>query len=254
MNGGRSSAIGRFAQYSVRPKILGSRSRLKTAKTLASPALGRLELVERVDVEARDAARGIAELRRQALDQGGRAVAAWQQGAREEAAVPADEPSRLAHSDPRRDAKEPRARDRPRDSDEDRQSDAAGADGSDPPCDHAGVEAELADDVRRERLLLEHHLDRRLVADEGVALRVAGDAHLVDSVLELGHRFEQSGRAGELPRRHVHVAGNREDVADADRPQPPEDVPEVLLVPDETGRELRRISERRRHELLAETQ
>src|SRR5712691_10135966 len=144
--------------------------------------------------------------------------------------MPAHESSRLTDSDPRRNSKEPGTRNRPGNSDVDWKPHPTGPDGSDPPRDHAGVEAELADDVRRERLLVEHHLDRGLVADEGVAFRVAGDAHLVDAVPELGHRREERGRAVELSRRQVHVAGDREDVADADREEPLEDLPQVLLV------------------------
>ena len=41
-----------------------------------------------------------------------------------------------------------------------------------------GVEADLADDVGGQRRLLEHRLDRRLVVDQVVALRIAGDAQL----------------------------------------------------------------------------
>src|SRR5207244_1003997 len=133
------------------------------------------------------------------LDQGAGPVAAVQEQARDQAALPADEPRRLADSDPRRDPKELPARNRPWNSDVDRQLDAAGPNGSDPPRDHAGVEAELADDVRRERLLVEHHLNRPLVADEGVALRVARDPNLFDPVSKLGHRAQERRRAVELP-------------------------------------------------------
>src|SRR5712691_7757630 len=134
--------------------------------------------------------------------------------------MPAHESSRLTDSDPRRNSKEPGTRNRPGNSDVDWKPHPTGSDRSDPPRDHAGVEAELADDVRRERLLVEHHLNRGLVADEGVALRVAGDPNLFDAVPEPCHRREQRGRAVELPRGQVHVAGDREDVANADREEP----------------------------------
>ena len=51
---------------------------------------------------------------------------------------------------------------------------------SDPRRGHLRVEADLADDVRRELLLLEHRLDRRVVGDERVALGVAGDPDLAE--------------------------------------------------------------------------
>src|SRR2546427_1833690 len=137
--------------------------------------------------------------------------------------MPAHESRRLTDSDPRRNSKEPGTRNRPGNSDVDWKPHPTGSDGSDPPRDHAGVEAELADDVRRERLLVEHHLNRGLIADEGVALRVAGDSNLFHSVPELGHRSEQRRRAVELPRRQLHVAGDREDVADAEREELLED-------------------------------
>ena len=122
----------------------------------------------------------------------------------------------------------------------DRQPDTAGSDGSDPPVDDAGIEAELADDVGGKGLLVEHHLDRGLVADERVALRVAGDAHVSYAVLELGHLREQCRCAGEPSRRHVHIAGDHEEVADADSDEATEDLLQVLLVPDEASCEVRR--------------
>jgi hypothetical protein len=205
-------------------------------------------------MEAADCGRWVGELRGQLLDQRAGAVAAAQEQAREQPAVPAQKSRRLTDSDPRRDAKELRARNRPGNPDVDGEPDAAGSDGSDPPRDHTGVEAELADDVRREGLLFEHHLNRGLIADEGVALRVAGDPNLFRALPELGHRHEQRRRAVELPCRQVRVAGDREDVADADREEPLEDVLQMLLVPDEASCEVRRNLEPGRRELLAQSQ
>src|SRR5215831_1235554 len=137
----------------------------KSAKRLAPPVFRSGELVECVDMEAGDSVPGVTELRSQALDQGVGPVAVVHQQAREQPAVPADEPRRLADSDPRCDPEEPSALNRARNSDVDRQLDAAGSNGSYPPGERTGVEAELTDDVRGKRLLVEHHLNRGLVAD-----------------------------------------------------------------------------------------
>src|SRR3989442_79670 len=69
---------------------------------LLPPALGLGELVEREDVEAADVA-GVAGLRRQALDQVARSIAAAQQQACQHVPVLPQEPCRLADADPRRD-------------------------------------------------------------------------------------------------------------------------------------------------------
>ena len=68
-----------------------------------------------------------------------------------------------------------------------------------------------------------------------MALRVAGDAHVVDAVPELWHRREQPHRAVELSCRPVDVAGDHEDVADAEFKEPLQNVPQVLLVSDEAS-------------------
>src|SRR5262245_28310218 len=229
-------------------------STFETAKRLAPPAFRGGELVEGVDVEAGDSVPAVTELRRQALDQGAGPVAVGHQQAREQPAVPPDESRRLADADPRRDPEELSALNRSRNSDVDRQPDAAGSDGSDPPREDAGVQAELTDDVRGKRLLVEHHLNRGLVADEGVALRVAGNAHFLDAVLELGYRHQQRRRPVELPCRQVDIAGDRKDVADAHRDKPLEEVPQVVLVSDEASCEMRGNLEPDRRELLAHSQ
>ena len=81
--------------------------------------------------------------------------------------------------------------------DPDRQHRPARAHGADPAGDHLGVEAHLAHDVRGHRRLGEHRLDRLLVADQVVALGVAGDADRV----ELGCAASPSRRAAPRRRR-----------------------------------------------------
>src|SRR5207253_10409461 len=81
----------------ARPVRLGR----EAAKRLAPPAFRRRDIVERVDVEAGDPVLGVCDLRRQALDQGVRPVAASKQQAREETAVPAGRPFRFAYLVPR---------------------------------------------------------------------------------------------------------------------------------------------------------
>src|SRR5207253_9974962 len=99
--------------------------------------------------------------------------------------------------------------------DEDRQLGSALPYRADPPHDGRRIEAELADDVRRVVLLLEHRLDRLLVADERVALGVAGDAALAWAVPHRSHRLEQVGRALELAGRPRDVAGVHEHLVDS---------------------------------------
>src|SRR5438128_2609014 len=112
---------------------------------------------------------------------------------------------------------------------------AAATDDSVPVRDDTDVEDDLAEDVRSERLDVVRHLKRGFAADEGVGLRVAADAHVVDAVPGLCHRREQPRRPVELFCRSVDVAGDREDVADAEREEPLQDVPQVLLVSDEAS-------------------
>ena len=83
------------------------------------------------------------------------------------------------------------------------------------------------DDVRRVARLLEHRRDRRLVVDQRVALRVAGDPDLLERMAELVQRLEQRRCAVERPVRLLGVAGDDEDVAHADLAQPGDELGEV---------------------------
>src|SRR5205085_6694174 len=88
------------------------------------------------------------------------------------------------------------------------------ADSPDPRANHRGIEGDLADDVRRERDLVEHRLDRGVVADERVTLGIAGDPDLLKPVTELRHRAEQRGGSVERPKRLIDVAGDDEHLVD----------------------------------------
>src|SRR5437773_268572 len=78
-----------------------------------------------------------------------------------------------------------------READVDGESRAPLTDGRDPFRRHLRVEADLADDVGAELLLLEHRLDRRAVADEGVAVRIPGDSDLRERAPELRQRSQE---------------------------------------------------------------
>jgi hypothetical protein len=110
---------------------------------------------------------------------------------------------------------------------------------ADPVVDGVVVEADLAGDVRRVGLLLVHRLDGVLVADQGVALRVAGDADLLEAVPDLVHRPEQRCGALELAGGLRRVARHDEDVPNVSLAQPRQDLAELRPVPDEPRREVR---------------
>ena len=107
---------------------------------------------------------------------------------------------------------------RPGNADVDRQARPSLPDVLDPLRGDRRVEADLADDVRRELRLLEHRLDRRLVVDERVALRIPGDPHLGERASELVERLEQVDRAVEAPARLLGVARHDEHVPDRHAP------------------------------------
>ena len=71
-----------------------------------------------------------------------------------------------------------------------------------------------------------------------VALRVAGDADLVEAVAALAHRGEQVRRAVERPRL-LGVAGGHEQLADARGMEAVEDLVQMRPVADEAGGEVR---------------
>src|SRR5215208_2020021 len=94
---------------------------------------------------------------------------------------------------------------------------------------HRGVEADLADDVGGVGRLIMHRLDSCLIAYEGMALRIAADADLLEIVADLGHRPKERGRALELAGGLVGVTGDDERVLYAGSAQPPPDILQVRL-------------------------
>ena len=151
------------------------------------------------------------EHRPEAVDERVGAEAAAQEAAREAAVLP-QEAQRVADPDPRGHAQELRAAHGSGDADVDREPRPARPDVLDPLRGHGRVEADLARDVRRVPGLLEHRCDRRLVVDERMALRVAGDPHLGERATELVERLEQVDRAVEAPARLLGVARHDEHV------------------------------------------
>src|SRR5207248_1181436 len=85
--------------------------------------------------------------------------------------------------------------------------------------------------------LVPHGLDRHIVMDERVALRVARDTYVGQTVIR-GQRGEQGERIAKLTRRLARVARDHEHVGDAGRLQRIEDLSKLHLVPDETRREM----------------
>ena len=130
--------------------------------------------------------------------------------------VPAQEPHRLAEPDLRRDAHELGTRNSAGHADMDRQPRPSAPHLVHPRHRHPRVEADLAHDVRREASLVEHRSDRRLVRDQRMALRVAGDPDVFERMPELCHRLEQRRGAVERSGRLLGVPGDHEHVAHAE--------------------------------------
>ena len=97
--------------------------------------------------------------------------------------------------------------------------------------DGVGVVAELGHDVRRERCLLLHRFGQDPIREEVVALRIAGDPHLFERVLDVGQRGQEFVCRVELPRRFLTVATRNEDVRDASLGETASDLGQVVLVP-----------------------
>ena len=156
------------------------------------------------------------------------------------AAVRPQEARRLAQADLQRDLKQLAVATRSGHPDPDRQQGAAVAHAPNPGHDDVGLEADLADDVGRHRLLLEHRLDGGLVADHVVALRVARDPDLGKALAQLAHRREQGGGGLELAGGLARVPCDHEDVVHPRRPKAPHQPFQVTGVAHEAGRDVRR--------------
>src|SRR5918998_5113891 len=123
-----------------------------------------------------------------------------------------EKPRRLAEADTTGDTHELRSVHDAGDTDIYRQLHAPVPDATDPMRGHRGVEADLADDVGGVGRLVIHRLDGCLVAYEGMALRVATDTNLLESVPDLGHRSEKRSRTFELAGWLVGVPSDDERV------------------------------------------
>src|SRR5215204_926723 len=168
------------------------------------------------------------------------AVAPGQEQLEQPVTLPGQVTRRLAQADARADAHQLLAVHVARHTDADRQFHAPRPHPAGPVRDHPGIEADLADDVGGVGSLFAHGLDRHLVADLRVALRVAGDAHLVEIVPDLRHRCEQSGCVLELPGVLIDVAGDHEGVSYSGLAQPLQDLTQFRPVPNEPRREVGR--------------
>src|SRR5215211_1169237 len=147
-------------------------------------------------------------------------VATGQEQLEQRVTLPVQVARRLAEADARTDAYELLTVHVARRAYADRQFHAPRGHPPGPAPDHLRIEADLADDVGGVGRLFVHGLDRHLVADLGVALRVACDANLVEVVSDLRHRLEQPGRALELPCGLIHIPGDDEGVPYAGLAQP----------------------------------
>src|SRR5215203_1129582 len=171
------------------------------------------------------------------------AVATGQEQLEQPVTLPVQVARRLAEADARADAYELLTVHVARHAYADRQFHAPRGHPPGPARDHPGIEADLADDVGGVGSLFVHGLDRHLVADLGMALRVAGDAHLIEIVPDLRHRFEQPGRVLKLPGMLIDVAGDDEGVFYAGLAQPLENFTQFRPVPDQPRREVGRHAE-----------
>ena len=149
-----------------------------------------LEVVEREDVEACEVRPFVVEALVEAFHERSRVESAAERPP-EPALVRPEEAQRVTDADPCRHADELRERNGAGKPDMDRELRPSVPHRFHPGCGHACVEADLADDVGRELLLGEHRLDRRVVRDERVALRVAGNADIPKRLSELGKSSQQ---------------------------------------------------------------
>src|SRR5215211_4535388 len=170
-------------------------------------------------------------------------VATGQEQLEQRVTLPVQVARRLAEADARTDAYELLTVHVARRAYADRQFHAPRGHPPGPAPDHPGIEADLADDVGGVGSLIVHGLDRDLVADLGVALRVTGDAHLVEVVPDLRHRGKQPGRALELSGGLIDVAGDDEGIPYAGLAQPLQDLIQFRPVTDEPRREVGRHAE-----------
>src|SRR5918998_1799209 len=217
---------------------LGGLRRLDALQLLAPPRLGLAHLVEGVDVEPADVALRVRERRGQPFYQAVGAVTPGRKEPDEPVTVLLEEPRRLPEAYAGGYPHELLPADGAGHPDVDRQLDAPRPYAPGPAGDGCRVEGYLADDVGGVGLLLVHGLYRVLVADKGMALRVPGDANLVEVVPEFSHRRQQPARAGELAGGLLGVPSDDEGVPYAGPAQPPEYLLEVHLVPYETGGEV----------------
>src|ERR1043166_7050319 len=189
-------------------------------------------------MKAGDPVSRIFDVRPQSVDEGTGDEATAQKQARHHAAVPAKKARGLTDADPCGDPQEPRPTDGAGDPDVDREPDAAGADGGDPATNRLRLEAELADDVRRKRGFVVHRFDEFLVADEGVALRVARDPDCVEAATELANRGEQLECTRKPPGWFLHVAADDQCLAYPDLAQASQKLRQLSLVHDEASRQV----------------
>src|SRR5919198_5054863 len=224
----------------------------KPCDRLLAPALRALDLVEGEDMQSGDAVVGPAEVRGEPLQQALRAVGARKQQPPSPAAVAPQEARGVAKTDAPGHPQELSGSHRPRQADVNGQLDAAVADAPDPRAYDLRREADLTDDVRRQRRLVEHRLDRRLVADEGMALGIAGDADLLERMPGLGHGGQQRRGSLELARGLSDVAGHDENLAKAELVEARKQLVQMAAVDDQPGRQVWDDAVAVRREALAE--
>ena len=160
------------------------------------PALGRFDRIERVDVEPGDPRSLVRDQRGQALEQAIRPVEpARPDEPRHEPTVLRQESVGVGDADPGADREQSLRLGHAGQADVDGQPDPLRPPGGQPGGDRRRVEAELGRHVRRERRLGMEGLEQRLIRDERMALRVAGDPDLV----ELGDRPRRAPRSSESP-------------------------------------------------------
>src|SRR5918993_3529835 len=162
---------------------LGGLGRFDALQLLTPPRLGLAHLVEGVDVEPADVVPRVRERRGQSFYQAVGAVAPGRKEPDEPVTVLFEEPRRLPEAYAPRYPQEFLPAHSAGHPDVDRQLHAPRPYAPGPAGDGWRVEGYLTDDVGGVGLLLVHGLYRVLVADEGMALRVPGDADLVEAVV-----------------------------------------------------------------------
>src|SRR4029453_10943408 len=87
--------------------------------------------------------------------------------------------------------------------------------------------------------LFPHRLNRDVVRDKGVALRIAGDAHPLERPAHRGQFCQDSDGPDVLTCRWVHISRGYEDILHTDLESPLDEILQMRLVTQQPGKKMR---------------